>query len=85
MKDPKTGKTLKRNKAVETTNGIIFTSTNGKMWQIDYPTPEPSGRYGNASFERVAMFFLLIGRGHTLDDADRIAFQESKIRSRTKK
>lgn len=64
----------------KTKKGIVFTSKNGKIWQIKYPEGEP--RYGNATAERVAIFFLLLKMGHSLEEADRIAFEETKTKSR---
>lgn len=65
----------KREKGIDTKKGIIFYSKDGKDWKIKYPEGEP--RYGGATAERVAIFFLLLGMGHSLDEADRIAFKET--------
>lgn len=72
------GKVIQRNEPLSTKNGIVFTSKDGKSWQIDYPSPKGDDhRYGNATAERVAIFFLCLGMGHSMEEADRIAFNET--------
>ncbi len=74
------GKDLERKKPLKTKNGIVFTSKNGKIWQIDYPNPnEKDHRYGgDTTAEKVAKFFILLDKGHSLEEADRIAFEKTK-------
>lgn len=75
------GKTLERKEFKKTKTGIILTSNDGKIWQLDYPVPEGFHRYGaTATAERVAMFFLLLGMRHSLEEADKIAFMETKTK-----
>ncbi len=72
------GKVLERKEPLSTKRGIVFRSKDGKSWQIDFPYPnEKDHRYGNATAERVAVFFLCLGMGHSLEEADRIAFKET--------
>jgi len=81
MKDKKTGKTLKREKPKKTKQGMVFTSIDNKHWQIEYPDGE--GRYGgNTTSERVAIFFLLLGMSHTLENAREIAFHKTNLRGK---
>lgn len=84
MKDRKTGKELIRDKETCTKTGIVLTSKDYKKWQIRYPTPEGDDkRYGGSTTtKRLAIFFLLLDMGHTLEDADDIAFHKTRLRGK---
>ena len=76
MKD-KNGKEIKRNKPTCTKTGFVFTSKDGRDWEIRFP--DGTERYGgNTSHEKVAMFFLLLGMGHDLEYAKELAFHKTK-------
>lgn len=69
---------LVRKKAVNTKSGLILYTKDFKDWKINYPDPEGNDiRYGNVTHERLAMFFLLLGSGHSLEEADEIAFKHT--------
>lgn len=79
----KKGKKIKRKKPTKTETGLVFTSKDCKKWQIRYP--DGNKRYGGATSERVAIFFLLLGTGHSLENADDIAFRKTRKRRKKKK
>jgi len=83
MEDKKSKTKLIREKPIKTKRGMIFTSNDNKHWQIRYP--DGDYRYGRSTTsERVAIFFILLGMGHTLDDADKIAFHKTRTRGKYK-
>lgn len=66
-----------RETPIRTKKGIIFYSNDCKDWKIDYP--DGTKRYGGATSEKVAIFFLSLSMGHSLEMADQIAFEETKL------
>jgi hypothetical protein len=83
MKDAD-GNDIKRAKAICTKTGFVFTSDDGKDWQIRFP--DGTERYGgNTSHEKVAIFFLLLGIGHDLNYAKEVAFHETKLYGKYRK
>lgn len=73
----------KREDPICTKTGFILYSADGKDWQLQYP--DGGYRYGGATAEKVAIFFLCLGMGHTLDKADEIAFGSTRLFKRAKK
>jgi len=71
------GEEIKREQKRWTEKGFIITTKDRKNWQIRYP--DGTERYGGCSTEKLATFFLLLGMGHTLEEADEIAFEKSKL------
>jgi len=83
MEDKRNKSKLIRKKPIKTRQGLVFTTKDYKHWQIRYPSDDDY-RYGGATSERVAIFFLLLGMGHTLNDADEIAFRKTRTRGKYK-
>ena len=81
MLDKKSGIKLKRKKPTSTTQRMVFTTKDNQHWQIRYPNGKE--RYGACTTsERVAIFFILLGMGHTLEGADEIAFHKTRTRGK---
>jgi hypothetical protein len=73
----------KREDPISTQTGFILYSADGRDWKLQYP--DEGYRYGGATAEKVAIFFLCLGMGHTLDKADEIAFGSTRLFRRAKK
>ena len=76
------GEVIKREDKTWTETGFVITTKDRKNWQIRYPNGEET--YGGCSTEKLAIFFLLLGMGHTLEEADDIAFHKTRLRGKYK-
>ena len=68
--------TIKRKAGINTKQGFIFYSKDGKEWQIKYPNG--GYRYGGVTPERICKFFKALADGKTIDEADELAFESKE-------
>lgn len=74
------GEEIIREQKTWTEKGFVITTKDRKNWQIRYPNGIE--RYGGCTTEKLATFFLLLGIGHTLEQADEIAFHKTRIQGK---
>ena len=73
--ETKTG-TIKRETGINTKQGFVFYSKDGKDWKIQYP--DGGYRYGGVTPERICKFFKALADGKTIDEADELAFKSKE-------
>lgn len=73
--ETKTG-TIKRETGINTKQGFVFYSKDGKDWKIQYPNGKY--RYGGVTPDRICKFFKALADGKTIDEANELAFKSKK-------
>ena len=68
------GKLGKREKPLKTKTGIVVHYAGKNDFKLEYPDGE--GRWGGVTTLRLINFFYHLGHGKTLEQADKLAFEE---------